>query len=92
MTEKTVKPPFTPYHQQGGLQGGGVHINCPDILKRGWCFDANEMGDLVNVCRTVDAGNPLRCHCGKLAVSRDHLHPYHQDYTLCREHWDARKE
>lgn len=70
------------YHQKGGF-GPGFHINIPDVLKRGWCFDMGEDEYCKKVCRTKDAINPLKCSCGRLAISKDHLHPYFQDYTLC---------
>lgn len=82
------------FHQQGGLATHGPfsHINCPDVLKRGWCFDMDEDDYCARICRTKEAKNPLRCWCGLLAISKDHLHPYHSEYTLCRKHWESRND
>lgn len=80
------------YHQKGGIVAPGFHINISDVLKRGWVFDMGDDGYCKRVCRTKDATNPLRCHCGRLAVSKDHLHPYYDDNTLCYKCMKKRDE
>ena len=71
------------YHQKGGIIAPELHVAMADILKRGWCFDMGDDGYCKKVCRTKDASNPLKCSCGRLAVSKDHHHPYYQNDTLC---------
>lgn len=81
----------TKYEQIGGLKPWG-HINCPDVLKPGWCFDIGDDGEVIDVCRPVDAKNPLRCsRCDELAVARDHMEPYETQSTLCRKHREERR-
>lgn len=81
----------TPYKQQGGLSGSDIHVNVPDVLNEGFCFDANEDGDVLGAVRIGDAKRPVLCsRCGALAVQCDHLHPYDSTKTLCLRHCEEK--